>query len=176
MSNNLRQIGKIFKAHGLRGDVKIYSNLDLIQFINPDDFIYINNDENYIPFKIKELKHFKKNIYLVSFKEIDHIQKIENLINCEIFSNNNKITSSEEKNYNGFEVEDIQFGNIGKVSNKIQTSNYSVLVVKKENREVFIPMHDNFVLEINDEKIKVNIDEELLNLNNWFIKINFIIF
>ena len=85
MSNNLRQIGKIFKAHGLRGDVKIYSNLDLIQFINPDDFIYINNDENYIPFNIKELKHFKKNIYLVSFKEIDHIQKIENLINCEIF-------------------------------------------------------------------------------------------
>ena len=165
MSNNLRQIGKIFKAHGLRGDVKIYSNLDLIQFINSDDLIYINNDENYIPFKIKELKHFKKNIYLVSFKEIDHIQKIENLINCEIFSNN-KITSSEEKNYHGFEVEDIKFGNIGKVSNKIQTSNYSVLVVKKENREVFIPMHDNFVLEINDEKIKVNIDEELLNLNN----------
>ena len=175
MSNNLRQIGKIFKAHGLRGDVKIYSNLDLIQFMNPGDFIYINNDENYIPFKIKELKHFKKNIYLVSFKEIDHIQKIENLINCEIFSNN-KITNSEEKNYHGFEVEDIKFGNIGKVSNKIQTSNYSVLVVKKENREVFIPMHDNFVLEINDEKIKVNIDEELLNLNNWFIKINFIIF
>ena len=165
MSNNLRQIGKIFKAHGLRGDVKIYSNLDLVQFINSDDFIYINNDENYIPFKIKELKHFKKNIYLVSFKEIDHIQKIENLINCEIFSYN-KITSSEEKNYHGFEVEDIKFGNIGKVSNKIQTSNYSVLVVKKENREVFIPMHDNFVLEINDEKIKVNIDEELLNLNN----------
>ena len=165
MSNNLRQIGKIFKAHGLRGDVKIYSNLDLIQFMNPGDFIYINNDENYIPFKIKELKHFKKNIYLVSFKEIDHIQKIENLINCEIFSNN-KITNSEEKNYHGFEVEDIKFGNIGKVSNKIQTSNYSVLVVKKENREVFIPMHDNFVLDINDEKIKVNIDEDLLNLNN----------
>ena len=39
MSNNLRQIGKIFKAHGLRGYVKIYSNLDLIQFINPDDFM-----------------------------------------------------------------------------------------------------------------------------------------
>ena len=166
MSNNLRQIGKIFKAHGLRGDVKIYSNLDLIQFINLDDFIYINNDENYIPFKIKNLKHFKKNIYIVSFKEIDHIQKIENLINCEIFSNNKKITSSEEKNYHGFEVEDIQFGNIGKVSNKIQTSNYSVLVVKKQNREVFIPMHDNFILEINDEKIKVKIDEDLLNLNN----------
>lgn len=161
----MRQIGKIFKAHGLRGHVKIYSNLDLMQLTNPDDFIYINNDENYIPFKIKELKHFKKNIYLVSFKEIDHIQKIENLINCEIFSNN-KITSSEEKNYHGFEVEDIKFGNIGKVSNKIQTSNYSVLVVKKQNREVFIPMHDNFILEINDEKIKVKIDEDLLNLNN----------
>ena len=73
---------------------------------------------------------------------------------------------SEEKNYHGFEVEDIQFGNIGKVSNKIQTSNYSVLVVKKQNREVFIPMHDNFILEINDEKIKVKIDEDLLNLNN----------
>ena len=165
MSNNLRQIGKIFKAHGLRGDVKIYSNLDLVQFINSDDFIYINNDENYIPFKIKELKHFKKNIYLVSFIEIDHIQKIENLINCEIFSNN-KITRSEEKNYHGFEVEDIQFGNIGKVLNKIERSNYSVLVVKKENREVFIPMHDNLILEINDEKIKVKIDEDLLNLNN----------
>jgi hypothetical protein len=36
-------------------------------------------------------------------------------------------------------------------------------------------MHDNFILEINDEKIKVKIDEDLLNLNNWFIKINFII-
>ena len=132
----MRQIGKIFKAHGLKGDVKIYSNLDLIQFMNPDDFIYINNDENYIPFKIKELKHFKKNIYLVSFKEIDHIQKIENLINCEIFSNK-KITSSEEKNYHGFEVEDIKFGNIGKVSNKIQTSNYSVLVVKNRIEKFF---------------------------------------
>ena len=166
MSNNLRQIGKIFKAHGLKGDVKIYSNIDLMQFVISGDFIYINNDENYIPFKIKELKHFKKNIYLVSFKEIDHIQKIENLINCEIFSNNKEIFSVEEKNYHGFEVEDIQFGNIGKVSNKIQTPNYSVLVVKKENREVFIPMHDNFILEINDEKIKVKIDEDLLNLNN----------
>jgi len=166
MSNNLRQIGKIFKTHGLRGDVKIYSNLDLMQFINPDDFIFINNDENYIPFKIKKLKHFKKNIYLVSFKEIDHVQKVDNLINCEIFSKNEKIYSAEGKNYHGFEVEDIQFGNIGKVSNKIQTSNYSVLVVKKENREVYIPIHDNFILEINDEKIKVKIDEDLLNLNN----------
>ena len=166
MSNNFRQIGKIFKAHGLKGDVKIYSNLDLMLFISSDDFIYINNDENFIPFKIKELKHFKKNIYLISFKEIDHIQKIESLIDCEIFSKNEKILIEEEKNYHGFEVEDIQFGNIGKVSNKIQTSNYSVLVVKKENREVFIPMHDNFVLEINDKKIKVKIDEDLLNLNN----------
>ena len=166
MSNNLRQIGKIFKAHGLKGDVKIYSNIDLVQFVSSGDFIYINNDENYIPFKIKELKHFKKNIYLVAFKEIDHIQKIDNLINCEIFSNNKEIFSVEEKNYHGFEVEDIQFGNIGKVSNKIQTSNYSVLVVKKESREVLIPMHDNFVLEINDEKIKVKIDKDLLNLNN----------
>tara|TARA_B100001057_G_scaffold196527_1_gene197314 strand:- start:101553 stop:102053 length:501 start_codon:yes stop_codon:yes gene_type:complete len=166
MSNSLRQIGKIFKAHGLRGDVKIYSILDLMQFIKPDDFIYINNDENYIPFKIKELKHFKKNIYLVSFKEIDHIQKIENLINCEIFSKNEKIFNAEEKNYHGFEVEDIKFGNIGKVSNKIQASNYSVLIVRKENREVFIPMHDNFILEINGEKIKVKINEDLLNLNN----------
>ena len=166
MSNNLRQIGKIFKAHGLRGDVKIYSNIDLMQFIKCNDFIYINNDENYIPLNIKELKHFKKNIYLVSFKEIDHIQKIENLINCEIFSNKKNITSTEEKNYHGFEVEDIQYGNIGKVSNKIQTPNYSVLIVRKENREVFIPIHDNFILEINDERIKVKIDEDLLNLNN----------
>ena len=137
-----------------------------MQLTNPDDFIYINNDENYIPFKIKELKHFKKNIFLVSFKEIDHIKKIENLINCEIFSKNEKIFSAEEKNYHGFEVEDVQFGNIGKVSKKIQTSNYSVLIVKKGNREVFIPMHENFVLEINDEKIKVKIDKDLLNLNN----------
>ena len=166
MSNNFRQIGKIFKAHGLKGDVKIYSKLDLMLFISSDDFIYINNDENFIPFKIKELKHFKKNIYLISFKEIDHIQKIESLIDCEIFSNNEKILIEEEKNYHGFEVEDIQFGNIGKVSNKIQTSNYSVLVVKKESREVFIPMHENFILEINDKKIKVKIDEDLLNLNN----------
>jgi len=166
MSNNFRQIGKIFKAHGLKGDVKIYSNLDLMLFISSDDFIYINNDENFIPFKIKELKHFKKNIYLISFKEIDHIQKIESLIDCEIFSKNEKILIEEEKNYHGFEVEDIQFGNIGKVSNKIQTSNYSVLVVKKESREVFIPMHENFILEINDKKIKVKIDEDLLNLNN----------
>ena len=166
MSNNLRQIGKIFKAHGLKGDVKIYSNIDLVQFVSSGDFIYINNDENYIPIRIKELKYFKKNIYLVSFKEIDHIQKIENLINCKIFSNKKDITSNEEKNYHGFEVEDIQFGNIGKVSNKIQTSNYSVLVVKKKSREVLIPMHDNFVLEINDEKIKVKIDKDLLNLNN----------
>ena len=166
MSNNFRQIGKIFKAHGLKGDVKIYSNLDLMLFISSDDFIYINNDENFIPFKIKELKHFKKNIYLISFKEIDHIQKIESLIDCEIFSKNEKILIEEEKNYHGFEVEDIQFGNIGKVSNKIQTSNYSVLVVKKESREVFIPIHENFILEINDKKIKVKIDEDLLNLNN----------
>lgn len=165
MSINLRLIGKIFKAHGLRGDVKIYSNLDLLQFIKYDDFIYINSDENFIPYKIKELKHFKKNIYLVSFKEIDHIQKIENFINCEIFSNN-KIICSEEKNYHGFEVEDIKFGNIGKVSNKIQTSNYTVLIVEKDSKEVFIPMHDNFILEINDEKIKVKINEDLLNLNN----------
>ena len=166
MSINLRLIGKIFKAHGLRGDVKIYSNLDLLQFIKYDDFIYINSDENFIPYKIKELKHFKKNIYLVSFKEIDHIQKIENFINCEIFSNNKKIICSEEKNYHGFEVEDIKFGNIGKVSNKIQTSNYTVLIVEKDSKEVFIPMHDNFILEINDEKIKVKINEDLLNLNN----------
>ena len=66
MSVNLRLIGKIFKTHGLRGDVKIYSNLDLLQFIKYDDFIYINSDENFIPYKIKELKPFKKK-HLFSF-------------------------------------------------------------------------------------------------------------
>lgn len=154
-------LGKIVNTHGIKGEVRIISNFKLKDQVFTKDFpLYVGKDKikliinSYRPHKnydmvtfigindINDVLIYKGESVYVNRNDLEIENYIlEDLINLEVYSNNELI---------------------GKVTDIMDNGAHEILVV--ENKHL-IPLVDEFINEvnINDKKIIINEIEGLIN-------------
>lgn len=168
-NQEMRLIGKIKDAHGLRGDVfiiffsKDYSWSDLI------DELYVE-DTPYEVIKIAEHKDGLK----VQLKGLTDRNQSEALIGKQIYLPADFFFTQEEDDgmflaeVENFKVTDKTLGEIGTITGFSSNTAQDLLIVKTASgAEVEIPFVDEFVIEIDrDNKIiQMDLPEGLLDIN-----------
>ena len=63
---NYYKCGKILTTHGIKGDLKILPMTDFLRFFNGNTLYVLHNNE-YIMVKLKDVKEFQGNLYLLKF-------------------------------------------------------------------------------------------------------------
>ena len=131
-------IGKIIKAHGIRGDVKVECFLD-----SPDVFyhikkIYIDN----IELKVSKVK-LMGDFLLVKFENITDMNQAETLRNKTLYCEKTELPNLEKGRYYicdliGCIVSDGE-NTYGKISEVLQNGSSDVIVCKKKNKIVMFP-------------------------------------
>ncbi len=169
MDNNFVKIGKIIDTRALKGEVKVYPYTNAVDSFDNIEDVYLLIGEKKVQLTIEKSSPYK-NIMLLKFKGIDHINDVlqykgefiylkksdmDRLLNeGEYFVEDLKgLTVLDEKNENQGVIIDVRTGSI-----------QDVLVIEKDNKEWFLPYVDEFVLDIDIDNsiIRVKLIEGLI--------------
>ena len=161
---DLQYLGEFIKLFSFKGELIFYSELKSV-FVENLDSLFVNFNESYVPFQIIKVKSHKKNNYRTQLQNVNSESKAKRLLKKDIYIE--RIENSDNSDYlvDNFKVyNDNKY--IGVVISTINKTEQSIMEVKMSDKVVLIPLVDQFIVEINDEELKIDMDlpEGLLDL------------
>ena len=162
------KIGVINKPHGVRGEVSFTFTDDIFDRVECD-YLILLLDGILVPFFIEEYRFRSDNMALVKFEGIETAERARMYTNVEVYfpkrymEENDEVTSWNF--FEGFEVDDIRLGHLGKVE-YVDGSTINVLfaIEKEDGEELLLPAHEEFIRGIDKRKkiLTVEIPDGLL--------------
>ena len=167
---NTYRIGRITKAHGLKGEVVFNFEDDIFDRVECP-YLICEVDGILVPFFIEEYRFKNDSSALMKFEDIDSVEQAQRLLGSEVYFENKYIEEgdAEEVSLNyfiGFTLTDTDGHTIGRITGiDDQTENW-LFEVETATSSVLIPAHDDFITAINHQNktIEMNLSEGLLDL------------
>ncbi|MCX6271453.1 MAG: ribosome maturation factor RimM [Bacteroidetes bacterium] len=164
--------GQVTKCSGYQGEVVIVTRGNFPVEYTELKYVFIEIDDDLIPFFIEEIDYQGKAGLRVKFLDVPDLERAKRLVNCPVFLPN-EVTSGPLKDnplaetVTGFEVTDINLGPVGVVDHILENTNQDLLVVKSPDGEILIPIVAEIILKIDKKKKRITVDlpEGLVNLN-----------
>ena len=156
------KIGVINKPHGVRGEVSFTFSDDI--FDRADcDYLVLLLDGIFVPFFIEEYRFKSSNVALVKFEEVDTAEKARMFTNVEVYF---PIRYAEEDGdaalswniFEGFKVIDKNHGFLGEIVGVDDSTINVLFVIEKEGKELLLPAHEEFILDVDRENKAVHVD------------------
>lgn len=153
------RIARIVGTHGVRGEIKLESEADSLDFIKKFKKFYIDNK----PYDVEESREHKGRL-LVKLSAVNDRESAEEFRNKAVYISREDAQLPKGRYFLqdilGAEVVDEKEGNIGRLVEFIDTPAGIIYVVKGE-RERLIPQNPEFIIETDAEKglIKVRLIE-----------------
>ena len=154
--DNHLAIGKIVKAWGIKGKVKILSYAESPATFRQQTELVIHNQRDSQRLSLESVDEHKKGI-LLKFKGRDRIEDVEDLIGLTLYVDKKNLPPPEEGEHYwheliGMTVETDSGQRLGKLTNIIPTGSNDVYVVRQGEREWLIPAIQDVIREIKVEE------------------------
>ncbi len=171
IDNEFICLGKVAKPHGIRGEFKIYPYSG-----QPDKFysftrIWLSPDEHsklrrYEIERSRELGKFA----LLKLSEINSRTDAEKLVGQDVYIQRDDLPELDDDEYywhdfTGRQVVTEEGRELGIVTNIFGTGGHDVLTVAGTGREYLIPVHTDFLVSSDQEKIVLRLPPGLLDIN-----------
>ncbi|HET6244484.1 MAG: 16S rRNA processing protein RimM [Bacteroidetes bacterium] len=146
-------LGHTVKLHGYKGELSIKLDVDNPWEYKELESVFIEIDEQLIPFFIKQIDVKDKGFAVVRFDGVDNLEQAQRLLSKELYLplsvlpalNGNKFYYHEVVD---FTVVDKNFGVVGIVKQVLDFPNQAVLQVFKDNKEILIPVNDEIIKSV----------------------------
>lgn len=174
-TQNLKKIGIVSDAHGIRGEVYIIVFAGDISWLENAKQIVLKNPVVETPqnFNLKKFKPFKKG-FIASFHEITNRNQAEELKKFEVWLEQSHFISKDGEQpflaeLLDFEVSDTALGYIGNVINFSSNGLQDLLVLDKavNQQNIEIPFVKEFIIRVDYalKKIFTELPEGLVQIN-----------
>lgn len=155
----LIRIGKIVNTQGLKGELRIYPDTDYLERFEELDVLHVQGEED--TFEITKVR-YKKNLVIVKFKGLDHINEVEKYKNRIVYTEKLSAEELEEDRYYvedliGMKIVDEKHGEIGELIDVMQNPAHDLYVVKTPEKEILIPVVEAFVGDVDVEKRQIHV-------------------
>ncbi len=165
----LQRIGKINKSHGVKGDIIITHNIIIpAKKIDWDAFMIELQPNSFIPFFIEEIRIANDKELICKFEEINSREKVNELLNKNVYASPNFSVIQQTDNYNNlvnFEIYNNE-EKIGKICSILSHGKIELFEVAYQDKEILIPAQKELILKIDEENniVYMNLPEGLLDL------------
>ena len=157
-------VGTIIGTHGIRGELKVKSETDFNRFV-VGNYLFIRKDGKDIRIEISSSR-IHKGFYLITIDKKYNINLVLEYVGCNIYTD----TKSDDLGEDEFYIDDLVgltvYNNdkeiIGEVIDVREVPQGYILEVKHNNRVVLIPFVNQFVKEVKEEGIYVELIEGLI--------------
>lgn len=168
--NDCLLVGKLTKEYGTDGELILSCNSQIIEELdNKKEPVFIEFDEQLVPFFIEKIQRKSANSYLLKFDDLPSRARM--LIGCEVFMFNDEAQIEEGELDElsllyGFSVVDKEKGEIGILDSIIEYPGNPVFSILYKKKEILIPANQDFILEIDEEKriLYIETPEGLIDL------------
>lgn len=156
-------VGKIVSKHGFKGNLNINLKSDFFEDITEGDYLFVIIDQKGVPFLIESLNSTKQ---IVKLQFVDTEQQAIDLVGKEIgilFDESHQTVSPN--GLEGFRLFDQFKHNIGEIKGIEQYPGHDMLVVFGENREILIPLIEDWITNLDEESrtLQMTLPEGLTN-------------
>ena len=160
-------LGEVVRAHGLRGEVKVRSEID-----DPENFLLPDlclrcADGSYKSLTVQRYRS-QKGGFVLCFADCESIDQVLAFVGCELVCRGSQLPSLADDEYYHFQllglpVFDCQGKELGKLSEIMQTAAHEIYVVKpqagrQEEGELLLPVVAAYIIEIDLEAGKIVVD------------------
>lgn len=157
-------VGKIIGTHGIKGELKVKSDSSFERFVKGNK-LYIRKDGKDVPIVISSARVHKGN-HLITINEITDINLVLGYVGCEIYTTHGDDGLSDDEFYIedlvGLIVQTEEKEEVGKVVDVREVPQGFILEIDRKGKTVLIPFVNEFVKEVTDEVIIVNLIEGML--------------
>ncbi|OIQ74775.1 ribosome maturation factor RimM [mine drainage metagenome] len=145
-------VGRIGRAHGLRGEVTIEIRTDQPELRFADGSVLATDPESVGPLKVRHAKDHSGRM-LITFEGIDDRNSAEQLRNTLLLAEVDPDEASDDDEYYDFQligssVELLDGSNIGEVAEVIHLPSQDMLAITHQGRELLVPFIHQFVPEV----------------------------
>lgn len=160
-------IGYTHKIHGLKGELKASFEAFFLDHLDRIDFIFLKINNVPVPFHLDGIKPLPNGLFIIKLEKIDDAAVASQYENCEVMGDTERwpqlleTNDEEEEEYLNFLL-DYQAQINGEVIGHIEDIMYSnaqdLAVVIVEGEEIYIPLLDETIHEINRQEKYINFD------------------
>ena len=161
------KIGRIGKAHGVKGEVSFSFDDDVFDRVDAD-YLILEVDGILVPFFMEEYRFRSDNTALVKFEDIDTQDRARELTNCDVYFLRSEADDEEEElSYSflvGFDIIDDQSGQkVGKIAS-IDDNTLNILFELEDG--TLIPASEELITDIDKDNktITIALPEGILEL------------
>jgi 16S rRNA processing protein RimM len=164
-------LGKIVRKHSFRGEVVAKLDTDEPELYKELESVFVELNNNLVPFFMKKTLLQKGNQLRIKFEDVETERDAESIMGAELYLPLDflpKLTGNKFYFHEivGFEIEDVNHGFIGIIKGVNDTSAQPLFVVNANGSEIFIPMIDDFIKNVDrdSKKVLVETPEGLIDL------------
>ena len=170
-AEDVYRIGIINKPHGVHGELLFTFDDDIFDRVEAD-YIICMMDGIMVPFFFESYRFRSDTTALIKLEGIDTEQQTRRMTNVEVFFPKDHAEELEDNEltwsyFVGFLINDVNKGDIGKVTDVDDSTINTLFVVDYKDTEILIPAQEDFIVDLDREKriITMQIPEGLLDLN-----------
>lgn len=154
----LIKIGKVLKTHGFKGNLKVFIDEFYMNDFEEMNAVFVNN----LPYFIHSKDINSDAQAIINLEDIDTKEKASALVGKDIFAKEDDLTEillgDEYDHLVGYKIIDNALGNIGIIHEIIEMPFQILAKIIKDNREVLIPLNDDFIIKIDESQKQVIMD------------------
>lgn len=164
------EIGFLGKTHGLKGELKLNIEETFIDDFEEVETLFVQIKGHYTPFFIESVRAPESPI--IKFEDIDTKEAAVPLQHKKIYLKADEVTAIIEDevlkyaDYVGFDIVDLTDGRIGVIEAVEPFPQQEMAIISFQNKEIFIPLNEILIKNIDEEKkiITMDLPEGLLNM------------
>ena len=170
--DNLIEIGKFQKAHALKGELNAILNIPE-EYVENGNPLIVETDGIPVPYYAESIRPKGSTSFLIKLEGIDSVEDASEMVNSAIYIPKDVLQEyigdvMYDEDIEGFKVIDKCFGEIGELEFIDDSTENQLMVVRNpDGEEIYIPLVDDFIIDIDDtnKEIHTSIPEGLLSLN-----------
>jgi 16S rRNA processing protein RimM len=169
-TNNIL-LGRITKLSGYEGAVTVKLDKIFSENIPRMESVFLEIEGRPVPFFISAYEYSGADILKISFEGYESIEKVSEFIGCRIFLTSGKPSKTRAKDLTslvGYLVLEQNDNLLGTITGIIQNPGQWLLsVATSSGKEILIPLHNDFIVSIDDTKktIIMDLPDGLININ-----------
>lgn len=174
MNSTFISIGKISKPHGVRGVLKFIADYNFNEDFLKATVLFIQQGNTNLPYIIESIERPGTYEYLVKFEDVNQREVSEKLAKKEVFTTQENLDKwvIEEEEYDsfsylvGFDLFNQNQELLGKIEDVLELPQHELAQLNINGKEVLIPLDENLIIEIDEEKhaIHIHIVDGLLDI------------
>ena len=152
------QIGRMGKAHGLKGEINLQFTDDVWDRAESDHIICLV-DGILVPFFLEEYRFRSDTTAILKLEDIDSLDAVQMLVNSPVFIEKHYQDTLDDDDISlhyfiGFQMLNADDGQpIGTITDiDDQTDNWLFIVRRPDDTEALIPAHEEFIADIKKEE------------------------